>query len=157
MINTKHQNFIRLVGEGLTQSEAYKLSIGREGISKAVCEVKGSQLAKKYATQIAQERKRLQDIVQAASDSKIAHIASMSILSKAERMEYLSKVVRGEVKVNEVFVVNGEIKEHPVEPSISERRAAIAEMNKMDGAYAPVETKSAFTIDFSERKEDGSN
>jgi hypothetical protein len=155
MNNTlKHTEFIRLVASGLTQTNAYRQAVAKNGASKKLCEQKGCRLAKRYALEIQQERERLQRVVQAAADSKVAKIESMRILSKAERMEYLSNIVRGEIKINEVFVINGVIKEHLVEPSISERRAAIAELNKMDGAYAPIETKSAFTINFSERRKE---
>jgi hypothetical protein len=142
----KHIEFIRLFVDGQTQANAYKLSIGKKGVSKQVCEVKGSQLAKKYAELIAQERKKLSDIVEQANQSKVAEIAEMDIMSKSERMQLLSKMARGEIKIKQPFVVNGKIMEYPAELSATERRGAIAEINKMVGDYAPSKTETTLKL-----------
>lgn len=70
-----------------------------------------------------------------------AEAAKKAVMSKAERMEVLSKIGRGELtqkvrdeesgEVNEVFI--------PVVPN--DRKAAIAELNKMEGDYAPTKTE----------------
>ena len=133
----KHIEFINLVAKGETQSNAYKLSVGKKGVSKQVSEVKGSQLAKKYALLINEERERLRKVVEAANDSKVSEIAQMNIMGKAERMELLTKMAKGELKIKTPFVIAGKIMEYPAEPTASDRRAAIAELNKMAGDYAP--------------------
>ena len=140
----KHIEFINLIAKGETQSNAYKLSVGKKGVSKQVSEVKGSQLAKKYALLINDERERLRKVVEAANDSKVSEIAQMNIMGKAERMELLTKMAKGELKIKTPFVIAGKIMEYPAEPTASDRRAAIAELNKMSGDYAPA--KSVITI-----------
>jgi hypothetical protein len=137
-IPLKHKDFIKHIAEGETQSNAYKLSIGKSGVSKQVCEVKGSQLAKKYALEIEQERKKLSDIVEQANQSKVAQIASMDIMTKAQRLEYLTKVINGEIKVKKPIVISGKIMEYPMETDMNDRLKALAELNKMDGSYAPI-------------------
>jgi hypothetical protein len=134
---SKHIEFVQLVAKGETQSNAYKLSVGKKGVSKQVSEVKGSQLAKKYAVLINDERERLRKVVEAANDSKVSEIAQMNIMGKAERMELLTKMAKGELKIKTPFVIAGKIMEYPAEPTASDRRAAIAELNKMAGDYAP--------------------
>lgn len=134
---SKHIEFVQLVAKGETQSNAYKLSVGKKGVSKQVSEVKGSQLAKKYAVLINEERERLRKVVEAANDSKVSEIAQMNIMGKAERMELLTKMAKGELKIKTPFVIAGKIMEYPAEPTASDRRAAIAELNKMAGDYAP--------------------
>ena len=141
----KHIEFINLVAKGETQSNAYKLSVGKKGVSKQVSEVKGSQLAKKYAVLINEERERLRKVVEAANDSKVSEIAQMNIMGKAERMELLTKMAKGELKIKTPFVIAGKIMEYPAEPTASDRRAAIAELNKMDGSYAPAKTETTIT------------
>lgn len=137
-LSPKHKDFIKKVADGLTQSDAYRLSIGKDGVSKSVCEVKGSQLAKKYAKEIDLERKRVSDIVNHASDSKVVENAFKDVLSKAERMKFLSNLVT--TKSDKIFT--------------GDKIKAIAELNKMDGSYAPTQVKSenTTTINWSESK-----
>ena len=42
-----------------------------------------------------------------------------------------------EVKTKQPFVVGGKIMEYPAEPSLTDKLKALAELNKMDGDYAP--------------------
>jgi hypothetical protein len=60
-----------------------------------------------------------------------------AILNADERMEILTKIASGDITmVKEVPGRNG-IELLNVTPDFAERRAAIAELNKMDGNYAP--------------------
>jgi hypothetical protein len=62
-----------------------------------------------------------------------------------ERKEYLTKIVSGEAKVRKPFYVakTGKILEYLAEPDHNDRIRALAELNKMEGDYAP--TKVAKT------------
>jgi hypothetical protein len=133
----KHIEFIRLVANGETQSNAYKLSIGKKGVSKQVSEVKGSQLAKKYSNLIAEQRDNLKKVVEEAQKDKVAEIAQMNILTSAQRMEILSNIAQGKLKVKKPFVIGGKVLEYPSEPDHTDIKNAIAELNKMQGDYAP--------------------
>lgn len=135
-LSPKHTEFINLVAAGESQSSAYKVTCGNKAVTSSVAKVKGSQLAKKYAVLIAQERERLRKVVEAANDSKVSEIAQMNIMSKAERMELLTKMAKGELKIKTPFVIAGKIMEYPAEPDHNDRTKAIAELNKMDGSYA---------------------
>ena len=137
----KHLEFIRLVANGETQSNAYKLSVGKKGVSRQVSEVKVSQLAKKYAVLIDEERERVRKVIEAANDTKVAEIAQKRIMSSAERMEWLTMMADGTIKAKRPFVVAGKIMEYPEEPSHADRIRALAELNKMDGSYAPAKTE----------------
>lgn len=133
----KHSEFIRLVANGESQVTAYKVTCGNKSVTSNVAKVKGSQLAKKYADLIAQERERIKKVVEAATDSKVAEIAQKRIMSAAERMDYLTAIIEGRVKVKRPFVIAGKIMEYPAEPDINERIKALAELNKMNGDYQP--------------------
>jgi hypothetical protein len=134
---SKHSEFIRLIVNGETQSNAYKLSIGKKGVSKQVSEVKGSQLAKKYSNLIAEQRDNLKKVVEEAQKDKVAEIAQMNILTSAQRMEILSNIAQGKLKVKKPFVIGGKVLEYPSEPDHTDIKNAIAELNKMQGDYAP--------------------
>lgn len=60
-----------------------------------------------------------------------------AVMSKLDRQLFLTKIIKGEVKIKKPFVIAGKIKEHPVLPDAMDRLKAIAELNKMDGDYAP--------------------
>lgn len=137
VIPSKHLKFIELVAGGSEQDKAYLKAIAKPGTSSASARQKGSTLAKKYAVQIQIERERVGRVIEAAKDKLASDIAIKNIMSKTERMEYLSKMARGEVKVKKPFVIAGKIMEYPADPDHAERRAAIAELNKMAGDYAP--------------------
>lgn len=136
-ISSKHSEFIMLVAGGTNQSEAYVLTNPNKNLTKGTIKVESSKLAKKYALLINEERERLRKVVEAANDSKVSEIAQMNIMGKAERMELLTKMAKGELKIKTPFVIAGKIMEYPAEPTASDRRAAIAELNKMAGDYAP--------------------
>jgi len=130
-----------LVAGGTNQSEAYVLTNPNKNLTKGTIKVESSKLAKKYALLINEERERLRKVVEAANDSKVSEIAQMNIMGKAERMELLTKMAKGQLKIKTPVVIAGKIMEYPAEPTASDRRAAIAELNKMDGSYAPAESK----------------
>jgi hypothetical protein len=141
----KHTEFIRLVANGTNQSEAYRATVGNPKATISACKAKASQLAKKYADLIAQEREKLKAIVEEAQKEKVAEIAQKRIMSSAERMEWLTKLVDGTIKAKRPFVVGGKIMEYPEEPSHSDRVKALAELNKMDGSYAPTQVNQQNT------------
>lgn len=61
-----------------------------------------------------------------------------AILSKHERQEILTQIAKGEIPLVKHIVCDGVLRYEEVIPSWADRRAAIAELNKMDGDYAPV-------------------
>lgn len=86
-----------------------------------------------------------QEVRQKASTEQIQANAVESLKSaymgKQERLEYLDNIAKGNIKIKQPFVINGKIMEYPAEPTAAERLKAIAEMNKMEGDYAPQKTE----------------
>lgn len=69
------------------------------------------------------------------------------IMGKEERMLVLSQIARAEVALDrEVLSVDG-IQALSVVPDFAERKAAIAELNKMDGDYAPIKKENKHSGD----------
>jgi len=93
MISLKHKEFIRLIASGETQANAYRLSIGKEGISKSGCEAKGSLLAKKYAKEIQQLIEKKAKAVESVHENKDVQIALKSILTQAEVDAKLCEII----------------------------------------------------------------
>ena len=60
-----------------------------------------------------------------------------AILDKDERMEILTKIATGEISMVKEVAGKMGVEILNVSPDFAERRAAIAELNKMDGEYAP--------------------
>jgi len=62
------------------------------------------------------------------------------ICAVLERQEILSAIARGEIKLKQWFIGKDYEVCKDVVPNYADRRAAIAELNKMDGDYAPAKT-----------------
>lgn len=114
-----HIEFIRLVSTGTNQMDAYKLTNGNSKVTEGAAKTGGSKLAKKYAKEIAEAHQINKDIVDVANKNAIVKAAEMTILSSAERQEILSLMVLDNKSNN------------------TDKIKAIAELNKMDGSYAP--------------------
>lgn len=59
------------------------------------------------------------------------------ILTIEERKMILTKIALGGIPLKKAMVVDGEIQMIDVVPDWMDRKNAIAELNKMDGSYAP--------------------
>lgn len=136
-ISKEHRKFIQLVADGVSQSEAYKCTIGgKECTNKTAANV-GSKLAIQYEENIAELVKEDSMVISKAKEKAALKTQELRIMSKAERMAFLTKVV--EVDKDNVYM--------------TDKIRSIAELNKMDGSYAPekVETKDT-TFTKEERK-----
>lgn len=71
-----------------------------------------------------------------------ADAAKEAVMSSIERKEVLSKIARGNFPLKKPMVINGKLRLVPVVPDWTERRNAIAELNKMEGDYAPTKIAS---------------
>ena len=89
---------------------------------------------------------KAQPIIEAKEAEALAEVAASGILSKIERQKILTDIALGNIIVpRTIFTKMGAetIEEYP---SHSDRRAAIAELNKMDGDYAPNKTEHSGEI-----------
>lgn len=65
--------------------------------------------------------------------------ASKGILSKEERMKILSDMADGTLLIEkEIVTKSGVVRKIVLFPEYNDRRAAVAELNKMEGDYAPL-------------------
>lgn len=71
----------------------------------------------------------------------------LASLSVAERIDLLAKMATGEIKVKKPVSTRNGLEFIEVEADHSERKAAIAELNKMDGSYAVTKTEVAEKVE----------
>jgi hypothetical protein len=90
--------------------------------------------AKGSHTEALQSLKEEKDRVMA--DAAIDEL-KMDIMTAQERKVVLSQIARGQIPLTKPMVVDGMVEMVPVVPDWMDRRNAIAELNKMEGDYAP--------------------
>ena len=136
--NKKHIEFIRLVANGETQTEAYRVTCGNLKVTSKVAKVKGSQLAKRYAQEITEVKQKAQKVVELANESKEAKNALKAILTQAEVDATLSKIIRGEDECEKILVIGGKAQIiKTCKPDHSDKLKAIDLYNKRFGSNAP--------------------
>lgn len=140
MLTTKQIKFCEEVSIGKSATEAYRIAF--KSRSEGTCKVNASKLLK--SQEINKEIERLkqinQSIVNAANQKAIDKVAEYQIATKAERMEILTKIMRGELKMIKQDVFQGMVTDVEVAPDFSDRKNAITELNKMCGDYEPTKT-----------------
>ena len=99
-ITPNHQKFIEQVANGLTQSDAYELSCGKKGVSKTTSQVKGCQLAKRYALQIQNAIERHRQVVERTADAAIVKTIKNAILTQNEVDAVLCELMMNEKTTN---------------------------------------------------------
>jgi hypothetical protein len=101
----------------------------------------------KIANEIHNKRhKAASDAANKAYIATKENAAIEAVMSAQERKEVLTKIGRGEIPLTKPMVVDGAVELIPVVPDWMDRRAAIAELNKMEGDYSPTKT-AATTVD----------
>ena len=117
-LTLKQEKFVQNLIKGMSQREAYKNSYDAkkmkdETIDTRACELfKNSKIKARYEELL----KRLED---------------KAIMSAEERMKWLSKVIKADIKVAREY--DNEVKEY--DPYMSDRLKAMDILNKMDGQY----------------------
>ena len=89
------------------------------------------------AQQLIKDAKAALDMQSALNERK------SQIADVLERKEILTQIARGQIRLRKAIPVNGELEYTEVVPDWMDRKNAIAELNKMEGDYAP--TKVAQT------------
>lgn len=74
--------------------------------------------------------------------AKEVEVRKLDIMDAMERKAILTQIARGEIPLKKVIVVDKAIEEIEVVPDWMDRKLAIAELNKMEGDYAPIKQAS---------------
>jgi len=111
MLTAKEEKFSVNVFSGMTLTDAYKDAYDAENMKDETIYVKASNLIKKDKIRI-----RVQELREKANNE--------AIMSAIDRKKWLTKVIKGDIKENEIK-----------EADISTKIKAIDTLNKMDGEY----------------------
>lgn len=87
--------------------------------------------------------------IQSEVDKQVANEISerkKKILTVIERKEILTQIALGEIPLNKPMVVDGSIELIEIVPDWADRKAAIAELNKMDGDYSPTKSNVELNV-----------
>lgn len=137
-----HVDFCRAVANGSTYKDAYLQVSCKNNTSESTAEQQGSRLAKKYDSYIQELKQKTSEAIDKAYENEAVKEALNGILTKVERMKILCEIALGEIKVKKAIITSKGIEYLPEEPDHNDRKNAIAELNKMDGSYAPIQTKT---------------
>lgn len=141
-LTEKQKEFARGVFEGLSQRDAYKRAYD--------CTSKKDKTVDELASRLARNAK-----VKGYLAELNKEVERSAVLSKQERMEWLSDVVRtpiAKVDENSSLCQSHSVTESEfgttTKVTMPSKLSAIAELNKMDGAYEPerIEVKSEFSF-----------
>ena len=119
---------------GVSYSECLRVNDGLWGLPSSTFDRYWAEASKRF-------KARLDAIEEATTKAAVSmeiKALKKAILSKHERQEILTQIAKGEIPLIKHIVCDGVIQEVDVVPAWADRRAAIAELNKMEGDYAPV-------------------
>ena len=119
---------------GVSYSECLRINDGLWGLPSSTFDRYWAEASKRF-------KARLDAIEEATTKAAVSmeiKALKKAILSKHERQEILTQIAKGEIPLVKHIVCDGVIQEVDVVPAWADRRAAIAELNKMEGDYAPI-------------------
>ena len=122
MLTKKQEMFVQNIINGMSQREAYKSAYSVKNMTDNAIDREASLLMKN--PKLTQRFTELRD-----------EMVKPTILSAQERLEYLTRVVRGEEKEVIRKIIDGELGTYVGEADINTKIKAIDTMNKMTGEY----------------------
>ena len=135
---------INFIADCLRKGEQRKEILGKFGKKwEKVSRTTFDRRLRQAEAHVASEQQRIKE--QAEQEVvKEADALKSKILTSLERQAILSDMAKGELETEVLLVTKDGIKKAKAKPTHAERRAAIAELNKMSGDYAPA--KSIVTV-----------
>lgn len=118
MLTPKQEKFVQNIVKGMSQREAYKNAYDAKNMADDTIDNKACKLFKT-------------DKIRARYDELIRRLEDKAIMTAQERMIWLTKVIKGEIKV--ISGYGDDAKEY--DPYMSDRIKALDTLNKMDGQY----------------------
>ncbi len=122
MLTAKQEQFVKNIIDGMSQADAYRNAYDTSRMADKTIHEKASRLM--ADGKVKARLKELRDL-----------LAKPTIMSAQERLEYLTRVIKGEQGEKAVQMVDGEPIEVDVPTSLKNKLNAIDIMNKMQGEY----------------------
>lgn len=122
MLTPKQEKYVQNLVKGMSQREAYKNSYNASNMKDTTIDKKASELFQKREI-----RGRYDELVKRLEDT--------AIMDAQERMKWLTKVVKGDVKEKYTYRNDGEQYDGEREADLTTKIKAIDTLNKMDNSY----------------------
>lgn len=119
--NAKHEKFIQNIVKGMTQTEAYKEAFGANYDDNAI-KINANKL---FNSSKVQERYK----------ELLGKLEDKTIMSAKERMEWLTKVINGDIKEESKYWDDHQMIVYEKDADISTKIKAVDTLNKMSGEY----------------------
>jgi phage terminase small subunit len=122
MLTAKQEQFVKNIIDGMSQADAYRNAYPNQRMSDKTIHESASRLMNN--SKINARLKELRD-----------QLAKPTIMSAQERLEFLTKIIKGEKGETVVQMIDGEAVEVEAPASLKNKLSAIDIMNKMQGEY----------------------
>lgn len=122
MLTPKQEKYVQNLVKGMSQREAYKNSYDAENMKDETIDKKASGLLKQEKI-----RGRYEELMKRLEDT--------AIMDAKERMKWLTKVVKGDIKETYTYWDDGERYEGEKEADLTTKIKALDTLNKMDNTY----------------------
>ena len=122
MLTPKQEKYVQNLVKGMSQREAYKNSYNANNMKDTTIDKKASELFQK-----GEIRGRYDELVKRLEDT--------AIMDAQERMKWLTKVVKGDIKEKYTYWNDGEQYDGEREADLTTKIKAIDTLNKMDNSY----------------------
>ncbi len=122
MLTAKQEQFVKNIIDGMSQADAYRNAYPNQRMSDKTIYENASRLMNN--SKIIARLKELRD-----------QLAKPTIMSAQERLEFLTKIIKGEKGETVVQMIDGEAVEVEAPASLKNKLNAIDIMNKMQGEY----------------------
>lgn len=129
MLTPKQEKFVQNLVKGMSQREAYKNSYNATKMTDQSIDTKAYLLFKKVEV-----RSRYDELRAAIEDAEETRV----IMSVLERKEWLTKLIKGEVREEATALRGEEVVRYKKAPSLGDKMKAMDILNKMDGEYKTV-------------------
>lgn len=122
MLTPKQEKYVQNLVKGMSQREAYKNSYNANNMKDTTIDKKASELFQR-----GEIRGRYDELVKRLEDT--------AIMDAQERMKWLTKVVKGDVKEKYTYWNDSEQYDGEREADLTTKIKAIDTLNKMDNSY----------------------
>ena len=122
MLTAKQEAFVKNIIDGMSQADAYRNAYPNQKMSDKTIHESASRLMSNH--KVVARLKELRE-----------ELIKPTIMSAQERLEYLTRVIKGEELEQYATYIDGERVLEDQPPSIKTKLSAVDIMNKMQGEY----------------------
>ena len=146
MAKANEQAQIDFIVDLLRKGNQRKIILGKFGeiwgkASKNTFDRRLSEAKKQLQSELKEINERTEESIKKEVEARKA-----KILTALDRQEILAKIALGELEIEQEVATATGVKIVRNKPDFNDRKAAIAELNKMDGSYAPAKTETTLKL-----------